>query len=91
MLESLHHGNYRRTIININRPSRIPHSTRLTKPKLNLLFITHLTSRIPQRNKRPHKPRTSFIENVIQNTQLSISPTTQISHENHIFHYMMTS
>ena len=65
----------------------------LTKPKLNLLFITHLTSRIPQRNKRPHKPRTGFIENVIQNTQISISPTTQtnISHENHTFHYMMTS
>lgn len=91
MLESLHHGNYRRTIIRINRPTRIPYPMGLTKPKPILLFITRILRRIPQRNKRPHKPRTSFIENVIQNTQLSISPTTQISHENHILHYMMTS
>lgn len=91
MIKSLHHGNYRHTIIRINRPTRIPYPMRLTKPKLNLLFITHLTSRIPQRNKLTHKPSTSFIENVIQNTQLSISPTTQISHENHTFHYSVTT
>ena len=91
MIKSLHHGNYRHTIIRINRPTRIPYPMRLTKPKLNLLFITHLTSRIPQRNKLTHKPRTSFIENVIQNTQLSIGPTTQISHNNYAFHYSVTT
>jgi len=93
MIKSIHHGNYRRTIIRINRPTRIPYPMRLTKPKPILLFITRSLRRIPQRNKLTHKPSTSFIENVIQNTQLSISPTTQtnVSHENHILHYMMTS
>ena len=47
MLESLHHGNYRRTIIRINRLTRIPHPMGLTSPKLNLLFITHIMCRIP--------------------------------------------
>ena len=91
VVESLHHGNYRRTIIRINRLTRIPYPMRLTKPKPILLFITRSLRRIPQRNKLTHKPSTSFIENVIQNTQLSISPTTQISHENHTFHYSVTT